>query len=103
MNNSEKTYLAVRVTPRSGRNEVVGIKTLDTSNESGAYEVSVRVTAPPDGGKANGAVCKLIAASLNIPKSAVSVSSGQTSRHKRLSVTCEKSRLIDWLSTLPKI
>ena len=49
--------------------------------------MSVRVTAPPEGGKANAAVCTVVARAVGVPKSAVSVVSGQSSRHKVLEVT----------------
>lgn len=67
--------LAVHVTPKSGRDEIVGWR---------GSELCVRVTTAPEGGKANAAVCKLIAAELGIPKSAVRVLRGETSRHKML-------------------
>jgi uncharacterized protein (TIGR00251 family) len=70
--------ITVRVTPRSGKDSI----------ESGAGGVSVvRVTAPPDEGKANAAVCKVVAAALGVPKSAVSVVRGHTARTKTLEVS----------------
>lgn len=127
---SEKIFIAVHVTPRSGRDEVMGVKMLDAtaggragsgltgsgaaglgvraasgvSNASAALpEVQVRVTAPPDGGKANKAVCKLVAASLGVPKTTVEVAGGATSRHKRLSVVVSQERLNGWLTSLPQL
>jgi uncharacterized protein len=67
--------IAVRVTPRSGRDEVVGW-------EGG--ELAVRVAAAPDGGSANASVCAVVAKSLGVPKSAVRVLRGHASRHKLL-------------------
>ena len=46
----------------------------------------LRVTAPPEDGKANAAVCKLLAKTLGVSKSAVSVTRGETSRHRTLEV-----------------
>jgi uncharacterized protein (TIGR00251 family) len=69
--------IAVHVTPRVSRDEVGGWR---------GGELAVRVTAPPDDGKANAAACKLVAARLGVAKSAVSVSRGATSRHKSLRV-----------------
>jgi|GEM_PF-689133 len=74
--------LALRLTPRSGRDAVLGIKTIE-----GLDEVQVCVTAPPDNGKANKALCKLIASELGIAKSKVEVVQGQTcprASHHRL-------------------
>jgi len=48
--------------------------------------LSLRVTAPPEGGKANAAACALAAKALGVPKSAVRVVRGETSRHKQLEV-----------------
>ena len=48
--------------------------------------MSVRVTAPPEDGKATAAVCKLLAKSLHVPKSAVRVTRGEVSRHKTLEI-----------------
>lgn len=69
--------IAVRVTPRAGRDEIAGYA---------GGELEVRVTVAPDGGKANAAVCRLVAQALGLPKSAVSVVRGSTSRHKMLAV-----------------
>lgn len=69
--------LSVVVTPKSGRDEVVGWKD---------SELHVRVTAAPEGGKANAAVCKVVAKALGVPKSAVRVVRGDASRHKSLEI-----------------
>jgi len=71
------TRIAVHVTPKSGRDQVAGWR---------GGELSVRVTVAPEGGKANAAVCDLIAKSLKVPKSAVRVVRGDTSRHKQLEI-----------------
>lgn len=70
--------LAVHVTPRAGRDEVAGWR---------GSELSVRVTAAPADGKANAAVSRVVAEALGVPKSAVRVTRGETSRHKVLDVT----------------
>lgn len=69
--------IALHVTPRSGRDEVAGWR---------GGELLVKVTVAPEGGKANTAVCALIARALRVPKSAVSVMRGETSRHKQVEV-----------------
>jgi uncharacterized protein YggU (UPF0235/DUF167 family) len=44
------------------------------------------VTAAPEAGKANAAACALVAGALGVPRSAVRVVRGHTSRHKQLEV-----------------
>lgn len=69
--------ITVRVTPRSARDSI----------EAGAGGVFlVRVTAPPDEGKANAAACRVVAGALRVPKSAVSVLRGMTARVKTVEV-----------------
>lgn len=64
----------------------------------------VRVSAVPDKGKANAAVAALLAKALGVPKSAVSVVSGETNRLKTLAVVGDGAALvvrIDALSQPP--
>ena len=96
---SSQATITVRVTPRSGRDEVMGRKTFD----DGVEAVCVRVTAPPDGGKANKAVCKAVAASLGVPKSSVEVVSGATARRKQLAVDASQEQIEAWFQSLPQI
>jgi uncharacterized protein YggU (UPF0235/DUF167 family) len=70
--------LTVRATPKAGRNEIAGRRA------DGA--LLVRVTAAPEDGRANAAVCALVAKALGVPKSAVRVVRGETSRDKILEV-----------------
>lgn len=66
------TEIAVRVTPRAGRNAV----------EAGDGLLRVRVTAVAEGGKANEAVTKLLAKALGLPKSRLALVRGATARDK---------------------
>ena len=75
--------LAVRVTPKSSRDDVTGLHTA----ADGAVSLAVKVTAPPDKGKANKAVIETIARAAGLPKSALSLVSGETDRNKTLLVT----------------
>lgn len=96
---SESSIITVHVTPRSGRDVVSGIR----RGEGGAEEIWVRVTAPPDGGKANRAVCKVVASSLGVPKTAVSVTAGRTSRRKRLALEADAEKVARWMAALPRL
>ncbi len=95
----ESTIISVHVTPRSGRDEVSGVR----PGRGEPDEVWVRVAAPPEGGKANKAVCKVIASSLNIPKTAASIEGGQSSRRKRVSVRAGKEAVDAWMAALPRL
>jgi hypothetical protein len=68
--------LAVRVQPRAKRNELI-------VRDGGLV---VRVTAPPAEGRANAAVCALLAKALGLPKRAVQVQRGASSRDKVVSI-----------------
>ena len=71
------TDLAIRVQPRAKRNEVAGER---------AGAVVIRTTAPPVEGKANEAVCKLIAKRLGVPAGHVRITRGETGRDKHVRV-----------------
>jgi len=70
--------VSVRVVPNASKNEVVGW--MDDG------KLKVKVAAPPEGGRANKAVCELLSEALDLPKRAVSVERGETSREKTIRV-----------------
>jgi uncharacterized protein (TIGR00251 family) len=85
--------VAVRVTPRSGRDEIDGLETL----ADGRTALKVRVRAIADGGEANRAVIELIAKALGVPRTRVRIRSGVTSRLKQIAVDGDPARLGDAL------
>jgi uncharacterized protein len=68
---------AVRVQPRARRNSVVG--------ELGDA-LKIALTSPPVDGRANEACIEFLADLLAIPRSSVSIVSGQSSRKKVISI-----------------
>ena len=74
--------LAVRLTPRGGRDGVDGWA-LDAE---GRPYLKVRVASAPVEGEANAALIAFVAKSLKIPKSAVRLAAGATARLKRLEI-----------------
>ena len=60
----------------------------------GRMLLKVSVTAPPEGGKANAAVVKLLAKEWRVGKSRISVVSGATGRRKTLHVAGEPEALL---------
>ena len=74
--------LTVRLTPRGGRDAVEGW----ARDENGRPYLKARVTAPPVEGAANAALEKLIAKTLNRPRSAVRIVGGEQARVKQLEI-----------------
>lgn len=62
--------------------------------------LKIRLSAPPVDGKANEALIKFIAATLHLPKAAVNLKSGQTSRRKVLEVSGTTTEAIARLSDI---
>ena len=67
----------VKVQPKASRDQVVGYR-------DGVLQL--RVTAPPDKGRANAAVVALLADALGVAKSRVRIVRGQSSRDKVVTV-----------------
>jgi uncharacterized protein (TIGR00251 family) len=72
---ADGVVIDVHVQPGGSRDEIVGRH---------GDALKVKVSAPPEGGKANKAVCRLLADAFGVPRSAVEVVSGATSRRKRI-------------------
>jgi hypothetical protein len=70
--------LAVRLTPRASKNEIVEILSDGT--------VKVHVTAPPVEGQANEALLQFLGQVLGVPRSRLDVVAGATGRDKLISV-----------------
>jgi uncharacterized protein (TIGR00251 family) len=69
--------LKVRLHPGARRNAITG-------THDGALKISL--TAPPVDGKANESLIAFLADLLHVPKSSISLTSGQTSRQKTLEI-----------------
>ena len=74
--------LAVRVTPKGGRDAADGW----ASDPAGKPYLKIRVSSPPADGAANAAVTAFVAKALRVPKSAVRIASGETARLKILEI-----------------
>lgn len=70
--------LAIRVTPRASRDEIVEVLPDHT--------VKVRLTAPPVEGKANQALVEFLAGVLGVAKSRIEIVAGQTGRDKLVTI-----------------
>lgn len=65
--------IALKVVPGSRKDEVAGML---------GERLKIRVSAPPEAGKANAAVCEVLAKVLGVPSRAVSIVSGLTNPEK---------------------
>lgn len=72
-----KARVAVKVQPRSSVERVAG---------QVGEEWKIQLIAPAVGGRANQACVEFFARGLRVPRSAVRIAAGATSRHKRIEV-----------------
>lgn len=77
---AEGLRLAVRLTPRGGRDGLDGLETLS----DGRVVLKARVRAAPTEGEANAALVGLLSRLLDLPKSRVNLVQGASARIKTL-------------------
>ena len=70
---ADSCTLAVKAVPNAPRNEIAGWL---------GEALKVKVHAPPVEGRANEALCEFLADTLGLPRRAVSIVRGETSRQK---------------------
>jgi uncharacterized protein (TIGR00251 family) len=78
----EHIRVPVRVTPRGGKDCVL-------PHQAGDTTIKLKVSAPPEDGKANAAVIQLVAAVLGVAKSRVNIERGQQARDKQVSISLQ--------------
>jgi hypothetical protein len=78
--------VAVKVQPRASQDRVAG----QVGNEW-----KLLLKAPPVDGKANQACLEFFARGLHVPRSAVRILTGETSRHKRLEIAGVTQETVD--------
>ena len=88
--------ITVRLTPKGGRDSIDGIETMS----DGRAVLKARVRAAPHEGAANDALVALLAKSLGVPPRTVAITSGATSRIKRVHVMGDASALAARLEKL---
>lgn len=87
--------LAVRLTPKGGRDAVDGL-----IQTPGGTALKARVSAPPEDGRANDALERLVAKWLRLPQRSVTLVAGGKSRNKTLRITGDAAALAGVLATL---
>jgi uncharacterized protein len=93
---TEGISVALRVTPRGGRDGIDGVEAL----ANGRVVLKLRVRAIAEGGEANRAVTELLAKALGVPKARVRILSGVTSRFKQVAVDGDPRKLGEALRKL---
>lgn len=83
--------LTLHIQPGAKKTEFVGLH---------GEALKIRLAAPPVDGKANAALCAFLADFCGVPKSAVSLVSGETSRAKRVRVDGASAGALTRLQTL---
>ena len=74
--------LSIYVQPRAAKNVVVGLH---------GQAIKIRLTAPPVDGAANKMCLQFLAKQLKVPKSALRIESGHSSRSKTVFCRCEET------------
>lgn len=85
--------LAIRVIPGSSRCEIVGFI---------EKELKIKLDVPPVEGKANEKCVKYLSKQLGVPKTSISIISGEKSRSKLLSIAGDPDELEEKLASLIK-
>ena len=88
--------LAVRLTPKGGRDSIDGIESLS----DGLAVLKARVRAAPSEGEANAALVRLIAKAIDVPGRSIAVIGGATARVKRIAIEGDAAALIARLEKL---
>jgi uncharacterized protein (TIGR00251 family) len=75
--NGDGIIISLHIQPRASKNEICGV--MDN-------ELKIRLTSPPVDGAANKLCREFLADIFDVPKSAVDIIAGETSRHKRVCI-----------------
>jgi uncharacterized protein (TIGR00251 family) len=81
----DAVLITVRVIPRASRSEIAGTR---------GDAVLVRLAAPPIDGAANAELVEVFSEALGVPKRAITIVSGETSRLKTLRVAGISSQAV---------
>ncbi len=77
--NNSSINIDIKVVPNSSKNSI-------TFEED---YIKIKLTAPPVDNKANNALIEYLSKLLKVPKTSISVISGQTSKNKRITIPLE--------------
>lgn len=83
--------IKIKVQPKSSINSIIGFRE-DT--------LIIKTTSAPDKGKANNSIIKLISKKFKIPKSTISIISGQTSQLKTIFIDADIKNILEQIKNL---
>lgn len=86
---SDGLSIAIRLTPRGGRDGIDGVETL----ADGRQVLKARVRAAPSDGEANAALIAFLAKEFSVPRSQVSLTAGASARLKRILILGDAEEL----------
>lgn len=81
--------IAIRLTPRGGRDSLDGVETL----ADGRQVLKARVRAAPSEGEANAALVALLAKEFGVSRSQISLTAGASARLKRVVIDADATAL----------
>ncbi len=87
--------VTVRLTLKASENTIRGI----ARDAAGAAHIKAAVTAPPENGKANAALLKLLARTWKLPKTSLTIAAGAGSRRKVVHIAGQPADLSGLLET----
>ncbi len=83
-------FVAVRLSPRARSDRLVGV----AAASGGGRVLKAAVAAPPEAGRANEALLRLLAAAWHIPRRDLSIAAGTASRSKRVLISGDPELLL---------
>jgi uncharacterized protein len=86
--------LAIRLSPRAKADRLKGIAVAP----GGGTVLSAVVTAPPEAGRANEALPRLLARAWELPRRDLSIVAGAATRHKTVHIAGDPQQLFDRLA-----
>jgi uncharacterized protein len=82
--------IEVRLAPRAASERILGL----VAEGEGRVALKIAVTAPPEDGRANAALLRLLSRTLRLPLGDFALRRGAASRHKLISVSGEPGLLV---------
>ena len=92
----EGLVVTIRLTPKGGWDEVGGVEALS----DGRIVLKARVRAAPTEGQANAALIALLAKTLDVARSKVTLAAGDSARIKRIAIEGDGKALAARLETI---